>query len=367
MIITLQIACLALSSSRYTNEPSSSADSASQDSGNISDTDTSQSTDTAGSDTATDTDIQQADGPILYFEDDHQVGGTNQWGNLWPLENGFLFSTMQNEQVAFRRYDLSLSPVDNLTLVTTLNDFPAGVQMSDHEMLRLNNALFFVASGFGDEDLIIIKTDLLGNRLDQYNIQEGLPIACNDPHLLIVNNQVCVRWGTSGVEKYIQCFDDTLRPSPSSPALINLPEPIPQLGFSLQVGNEIWSFTGDAPQRDLIISKYELSWLPKTDFSTIILPSENDNWNWFPGGVAHHEEMGLWFVAYTHMKDDEQANFDSVVHLAAFNENFELLDDKILSDKGYTRPNLALIGDKLIVSYDNGNLVWLERWLINPM
>ena len=28
--------------------------------------------------------------------------------------------------------------------------------------------------------------------------------------------------------------------------------------------------------------------------------------------------------------------------------------------------NLALIGDKLIVSYDNGNLVWLERWLIDP-
>ena len=160
---------------------------------------------------------------------------------------------------------------------------------------------------------------------------------------------------------------DTLRPSTTSPVLISLPEPIPQLGYSLQVDNEIWSFTGDAPQRDLIISKHDLSWLPHTnDFSTIILESENDDWNWFPGGVAHHEEFELWFVAYTHMEANESANNDSIVHLAAFDENWNLLDDKILSEKGYTRPNLALIGDKLIVSYDNGNLVWLERWLIDP-
>ena len=39
-------------------------------------------------------------------------------------------------------------------------------------MLRLNNALYFVASGFGDEDLVIIKTDLQGNRLEDYIIQD---------------------------------------------------------------------------------------------------------------------------------------------------------------------------------------------------
>ena len=79
---------------------------------------------------------------------------------------------MQNEQVAFRTFNMDLEPTSPLVLVTDTSDFPPGIQMSDHEMLRLNNALYFAASGFGDEDLIIIKTDLQGNRLEDYTIQD---------------------------------------------------------------------------------------------------------------------------------------------------------------------------------------------------
>ncbi len=340
-------------------------DTASETDTDTQDTDT-QDTDTQDTnpDTGTqDTGPIQEDGPVLFFEDEFQVGGTNMWSNLWPTNDGFYFSTMQNEQVAFREFNLDFQPTSDLKMVTELGDFPPGVVMSDHEFLRLNNALYFVASGFGDEDLIIIKTDLNGTRLGNYTIQEGLPIACNDPHLLLVDENICVRWGTSGPDKSIQCFDEGLTPLGSSFG-ITLPEPIPQLGYSMQVGTEIWSFTGDAPQRDLIISRYDLDWNPLTPFSNIILESENDDWNWFPGGVVHHEELGLWFVTYTYMEDGQEANFDSIVKLAAFDENFTLLDNKTLSGNGYTRPNLALIGDQLVVSYDNGNLVWLERWSI---
>ena len=346
-----------------TNEPTNDTI---EDTGTIDDSgiieDTSIPDDTNIDDTA-DTSTQE-DGPILFFEDEFQVGGTQQWANLWPTSNGFLFSTMQNEQVAFRRYDLDFNPQNNLTLVTGLGDFPPGIQMADHEFLRMNNGLYFVASGFGDQDLIIVKTDLQGNRLAKLTIQESVAIDCNDPHLLIVNENVCVRWGTSGTQKYVQCFDEALRPVTTTPISITTPEPIPQLGFSMQVDNEIWSFTGDAPQRDLIISKYDTTWTPLSTFTEIILESENDNWNWFPGGVVHHEELDLWFVAFTHMEDGQAADFDSVVKLAAFDENFQLLDIKTLSGPGYTRPNLVLVGDYLIVSYDNTNLVWLEKWRI---
>jgi hypothetical protein len=74
----------------------------------------------------------------------------------------------------------------------------------------------------------------------------------------------------------------------------------------------------------------------------------------------------MWFIVYTTMEDGEEANFDSVVKLAAFDANFNLLDSKTLSAPGYTRPNLALINNAVIVSYDNGNLVWLEKWSIQP-
>ena len=315
----------------------------------------------------TDTDVPvQEDGPVLFFEDEAQVGGTNMWANLWPTSDGFLFSTMQNEQVAFRNYNMDLQPTSQLKLVTELGDFPPGIVMSDHEFLRLNNALFFVASGFGDEDLVLIKTDLQGNRLGMLTVQEGLSIPCNDPHLLLIEGKVCIRWGTSGPTKSIQCFDEQLSPLESA-FEITLPEPLPQLGYSLQVGSEIWSFTGDAPQRDLIISRYDLNWNPLNPFVNVILESENSNWNWFPGGVAFHEELNMWFIAYTHMQDGQEANFDSIVKLAAFDREFNLLDSKTLSSKGYTRPNLALIDDQLIISYDNGNLVWLEKWSIQSV
>ena len=62
--------------------------------------------DTADTVDTSDSQIQE-DGPILFFEDENQVDGTNQWGNLWPLDNAYLFSTIQNEQVVFGRYDLS--------------------------------------------------------------------------------------------------------------------------------------------------------------------------------------------------------------------------------------------------------------------
>ena len=101
-------------------------------------------------------------------------------------------------------------------------------------------------------------------------------------------------------------------------------------------------------------------------FTEIILESENSDWNWFPGGVAYHEQYEMWFIAFTHMEDEEEANFDSVVKLAAFDDDFDLLDVKTLSGPGYTRPNLALINNEVVVSYDNGNLYGLKSGVSSP-
>ena len=102
-----------------------------------------------------------------------------------------------------------------------------------------------------------------------------------------------------------------------------------------------------------------------TLFSSIILESENSDWTGFRRYRLPYQ-YDMWFVVFTHMEDEQEANFDSVVKLAAFDSEFNLLDIKILSGPGYTRPNLALINNEVIVSYDNGNLVWLEKWSIQP-
>ena len=49
----------------------------------------------------------------------------------------------------------------------------------------------------------------------------------------------------------------------------------------------------------------------------------------------------MWFVAFTHMEDEQEANFDSVVKLMLDDTGLTLLDTKTLSGPGYTRPNLS--------------------------
>lgn len=336
--------------------------------------DTSEDTDTSDTDT-TDTDTEDSgedtatpvtEGPVFSFVRKEHVGGTNIWSNMVTVGNEFLFSTMQGDRVAFRRYDADLEILSEYAFVSAPDDFPAGVEVADHKVLFLDGSLFFAISGFGDRDLILVKTDLDGNRLGFYKVQENTPNnPANDMHLFQVENEVCLRWGDSGFYKTFQCFSSALEPS--FPAVeVALPEPISQLGASTQFGDSILSITGDGAQRNLVVSHYALDYQPLDPFSEIILATDNDDWNWFPAGLAFHPQYRLWLIAYTTMPSAGQADFDSVVELAAFTDDFQLIDHQILSEPSFTRPNVTLIGDSLIVGYDNHTQVFLERWDILP-
>ena len=109
-----------------------------------SDTETDSETDTE------DTSSPIEEGPILFFETEVHVGGTNIWSNLIRIEDDFIFSTVQNEQVAFRRYNRNLEPIDHYYEVTEANDLPPGVVLADHALERKEDHLFFAASVFGD-------------------------------------------------------------------------------------------------------------------------------------------------------------------------------------------------------------------------
>jgi hypothetical protein len=273
---------------------------------------------------------------------------------------------MQMNRVAFRRYDPELEAISEYVAISEPDDFPPSLDVSDHKVVLHENNLFFAISGFGDRDMVLVKTDLDGNRLGFYRVQEDIPnVPTNDMHLFTVDGEICLRWGTSGFYKTFQCFLPDL--TPAFPSVeVELPEPISQLGASLQIGSSILSITGDGAQRNLIMSHYDLNYQPEEPFIELILESENDSWNWFSSGVAYHPQYHLWFIAYTTMPADGEANSDSVVELAAFTNDFQLLDHRILSGPSFTRPNLTILGDSLLLGYDNQAEVYLERWDILP-
>lgn len=326
--------------------------------------DTIDTTDTTDTHDTTDTGEIQTDGPILYFEDKMQVGGTNIWSHVIGLENDFIFSTIQQGQVAYRRYNLDFNPSANYITVTSPNDMPSGAVVADQNVIAHNQNLFFTVSGFDNKDLFLVKMSMDGQRQGYYLLQDNQATPpTNDMHLVVVGEQICVRWGASGFEKTVQCFSENLDPL-FAPLTISTPEPTPQLGATIVWNGEIRTFTGDPTQRSLQYTRYDLDWNPLSPFAVTILPTENDDWNWFPSGVVYHEIYDMWFIAYTHMEQTQEANHDSIVRLAAFDGNFQLLDMKTLSTRGYTRPHLTIVGDELIVGYDNQNLVYLEKWRI---
>ena len=126
----------------------------------------------------------------------------------------------------------------------------------------------------------------------------------------------------------------------------------------------MWYFGGDAPQRSLIYARYDLDWTPLSPFETVILATENNEWNWASTGAVQVPELDLWAIAYTHMPEDGN-DMDARGRLALFDSEFNLLNLHKISGKGTFRPHLSYIGDSLIVSYDAGP-VMVEQWSIIP-
>ena len=336
------------------------------------DTQDTQDTDTQDSDTQDtnqqDTGLQQddflpVDGPFLEFIDRIHVGGTNIWSQLLPAENGFYFSTVQQELIAMRRYSMTLEPITEYVMISKFDEFRSGIKLADHNMIAFNNALYFAASGFEDRDLVLIKTDMDGNRLGSFSVQVDGDAPTNDPQIAAINDQICLRWGSSGASKNVQCFNEDVVPMEGVQSIASS-EMLPQLGKMMQFEGLIYLFSGDAPQRSLTLAQYDLNWNELVPFTQVLIPSENNDWNWFSSGVVYHRDLQMWFVAYTHMQEGQEANQESIIRLATFNAQFNLLDIRDISGPGYTRPHLALIGDDLILGYDNNNLVYLQKWHI---
>ena len=122
----------------------------------------------------------------------------------------------------------------------------------------------------------------------------------------------------------------------------------------------------DAPQRDLIISKYDVLARPLNPFTEIILESENSDWNWFPGGPAYHEQYEMWFIAL-HTWKMRTDDFDSVVKLAASMMILIYWMSRHWVDQDIPA-QVALINNEVVVSYDNGETSYgLKKWSIEPV
>ncbi len=299
----------------------------------------------------------------LSFLDSRRVDPAAIWSGLSYDGETVRFTTMNATQLQLHRWDAALEPVGEVVQLTTSEDTPEGQGIADHAHLWIDDHLY-VAYCTGDaRNLYLLKVDAEGERVGSIAaVAENATGLTNDMHLASDGESITVWWGDSGFEHWVRRYDFDLNPLEEAFAVHPL-EPIPQLGSTVWHDGQFLKFTGDGPQRNLIVSRWDADHAPEEEFAQVVVPSENNEWNWFSSGSAFDVERGVWFLAFNHMEDGQAADTDATIRLAAFTEDFELLWADEVTGPGMTRPHLAVVEDTLLLSYDGG-VVFLDRFAI---
>ena len=121
------------------------------------------------------------------------------------------------------------------------------------------------------------------------------------------------------------------------------PTPIPKLGATLWHNDEsFWTFTGDAPQRTLIYSRYEGDFIPLTNPLKQLFLQVNIMNGIVRSGVLYIDDYDLWVIAYIHMEADQEADIDGRGRLDLFDGDFNLLDRHFFGTTATYRSHLPL-------------------------
>ena len=323
---------------------------------------------TEPSDEATTEYLSPEAGFDLIFEEQHVVAQSQIWNYSAPADNGFFFTTMYNKTLTLRHFDLDFSLVSSeiITIADSSDLDDPDQEIADHAFLRHDDILYYAITTQNNKCLYILSTDLDGNRLDYSVVQESSIRRTNDPHLFSYDDQICLRWGQSGPEKALRCYDTELNPLFDTDIITTSP-PTSQLGTTKWMGDHFLVFSGDETQSDLVVSTYNEDWSQADPFQQTILTSEFEEWNWASTGAEWIPEYSLWAIAYTNMFAEGE-DMDGRARIALFDENYNLVAIRfaLQQDSATFRPHLLWHEDHLILSYDAGPVV-IERWSIEPL
>jgi hypothetical protein len=283
------------------------------------------------------------------------------WNGISVDDSGeLLITTQQHDEVYLYRYAPDLTQA--ASRVRILSELPSGI-IADQAQALYDDVLYVAISDQDADDLYIMAVSPTGEVIHPLSVvAQGSAWPTNDMHLLADDSGVHVLWESPGFERHAQDFDHDLQPV-GTPHTLTTPVMSAQLGTTIASGREFWTFSGDETNHQLQVSRWSQSWEPLADPQIVVsTASSGMSWNWFPSGVAFHEESRTWFVAYTHMEDGESADDDATIRMAILDDHLALVDMfDVSAPKGYTRPHLALSGDTLFLTYD-GDEVYLKAF-----
>lgn len=303
----------------------------------------------------------------LVFEEQHTVSQAQIWNYSEAADEGFFFTTMNQTNLTLRQLDFNFSLLsDDIIIIADSNDIGnPNQEIADHALLRYEETLYYALTNQNNNRLYIFSTDFEGNRLNYAVVQESGIRRTNDPHLFLYEDSICLRWGQSGPEKALRCYDTDLNPLFDTDIISTSP-PTSQLGTTIWTGESFLVFSGDETQSDLVVSTYNEDWSQSDPFQQTILSSEYEEWNWASTGAVWIPQYNVWAVAYTNMIA-EGGDMDGRARIALFDISFNLLAVRLAQkqDGATFRPHLLWHENYLLLSYDAGPVI-LERWVFEP-
>ena len=293
------------------------------------------------------------DSGILQLVTSTTVAGADIWSGLSFDGSHILLTTMIDGHINLVKYTTDLVQVGDPVALTTASDLPAGKNIADHKHLLMGSTLFVSWSPSGDQELYLFRTDTDGNRVgSQVAVVEGSPVMTNDMHLFTNGESVFVMYAEAGADRYVTQYNTTLVATGPTKK-ITAPNSHDPLGATLFQNGGYRMFGGNGVNRHLIVANWTSAWSPEEPYERVIVPSTTDDWNYFASGIEWDPTNRLWFIGYKHMESAEDADTQSVVRLAVFDETYGLLDRLQVPGSPWFRPHFLLEGGYLYVSYDN--------------
>jgi hypothetical protein len=305
-------------------------------------------------------------GQVFTQIDSIQLNNANIWGVVFDEGDSLAITTTQSingtPHIYLRKVDFSdITQQSTLKQLTFDADFSNTTNLTDHKSLILNNEIFVAFSTIGDQDLFLLKTDINGNRIGNIiTVVSGSTDPTNDMILTTDSTYIYVLHFSPPFHHHVYKFDTNLNPvgSPSITTTNNHNN----IGQALFLNNEFNMFTGGGfgANSGILLTKWDNNWSAIS--TAMILPPVNNEGNWFSTGAVFDNVNNRWYLAFSHLESGQTLGQEHI-DLAAFDNNFNLIERLHVTGQSYYRPHLALKNNMLSLSFDaSGAGVFLIKY-----
>lgn len=275
------------------------------------------------------------------------------------------FSPSGRPHIFMRKVDYTnIQSQSALKQLTFDSDFTSINDMTDHKHIILNNEIYITFSTQGDQQLMLFKTDINGNRIgSMVTVTLGPGDPTNDMILTTDGTYIFVLHFDPPSQHHVYKYDTNLNFISTMSTTTNAHN---NIGGAILYNGNFSMFTGSTFgfNSNLTLTTWDTNWAPLTTQN--ILSSTGGDGNWFATGIANVPGIG-WIIAESHIEPPTTINNEHI-DILLYDQSFNLVERIHATGAQSFRPHFVFRNGYLYMTYDKqGGFVGLKRYyLLTP-